>query len=527
MGTDALKIEGFVEIELINKKDHVRRTYKNTITGAGKKYMLSQCAGNIMRLGAEDLGNMNGVGVLGKIWNSLNDGKQAHSETDITNVCLNLSAAELAALDGNSTCINLWDSTLENKTKLIGFANNQVATQSGNTKEGVLDKCKGEYVVDGACVAKRWHYPAGIGSGNINCIAMMPSDNVKNLYGLGLGAMKSLDPSNRQVDSGAPAYSMMPPGVAGYTGNTEIMLNTTAGSGQWKIDLSTGEITEIASGGTFAVLPGLSSGYGIADVLVKSNMVYYIVENYGWNGWENTLHYYNITTQAHGTVNIPYSVVAAKFIELNGTVYISRIENYRGSSRYYSATSLAFDASGIPSLSQTYAYNDYSWLTSNFPAGLDDFTGYGVAFGNWGSNYIAYRLVGDYYNNSSDARIAGYIFSDPTDIGGSIIGYVGAHSVASCPINVGNNPGLIETYKSNNMQQPNASYIYSDWSQDSETVYNRNASSSYGTRYYNNEVNKLMMDGWSSNVLSFVKLSTPISKSDEDEMYVSYGYRVV
>lgn len=37
----------------------------------------------------------------------------------------------------------------------------------------------------------------------------------------------------------------------------------------------------------------------------------------------------------------------------------------------------------------------------------------------------------------------------------------------------------------------------------------------------------LSMDGWSSNVLSFVKLNTPIEKGDDDIMYVSYGYKVV
>lgn len=33
-----LKIEGFLNIDIINKKNNVHKVYKNTITNAGKQY---------------------------------------------------------------------------------------------------------------------------------------------------------------------------------------------------------------------------------------------------------------------------------------------------------------------------------------------------------------------------------------------------------------------------------------------------------------------------------------------------------
>jgi hypothetical protein len=37
----------------------------------------------------------------------------------------------------------------------------------------------------------------------------------------------------------------------------------------------------------------------------------------------------------------------------------------------------------------------------------------------------------------------------------------------------------------------------------------------------------LTLDKWWTNVLSFVKLNTPITKTATDIIYVSYGYKIV
>ena len=37
----------------------------------------------------------------------------------------------------------------------------------------------------------------------------------------------------------------------------------------------------------------------------------------------------------------------------------------------------------------------------------------------------------------------------------------------------------------------------------------------------------ISMNKWWTNVVSFVKLATPVVKGDDDIMYVSYGYKVV
>ena len=54
---NGIRIQGFIEIELVNKKEHYRKTYKNTITKGGKQFLLAKSAGEMLTMSASMRGN--------------------------------------------------------------------------------------------------------------------------------------------------------------------------------------------------------------------------------------------------------------------------------------------------------------------------------------------------------------------------------------------------------------------------------------------------------------------------------------
>jgi len=55
---DGVRLQGFIEIELVNKKEHYTRTYKNTITKGGKQFLLGHSAAQMLGMSASMRGNV-------------------------------------------------------------------------------------------------------------------------------------------------------------------------------------------------------------------------------------------------------------------------------------------------------------------------------------------------------------------------------------------------------------------------------------------------------------------------------------
>ena len=54
---DGIRLQGFIEIELVNEKEHYTKTYKNTITKGGKQFLLGHSAAQMLGMSASMRGN--------------------------------------------------------------------------------------------------------------------------------------------------------------------------------------------------------------------------------------------------------------------------------------------------------------------------------------------------------------------------------------------------------------------------------------------------------------------------------------
>ena len=537
MGNDSLRIEGFVQIELVNKNNKVKRVYHNTITNAGKKLMLDKSAGHMLQVSADAHGRMMAMGNIATMavdnYNGYT-GKLATNKRGLTNVLLNLGSSAQSGLTAATTYLNIWDSTMSSRSKLIGYANNAVVVPSGDTKQGVIDACKGEYCLAGDTIAKRWYYPAGVASGTIDTICMMGADALASYKGEMLGVMKCLDKTNNQAsDYVNNSTGFLIPGVPGYTANDEIMLNYNGG--RWKFSLTTGEMTAVAAEDPFFVFVNPRNVLGgCCDMRVIGNYLYVLYFPAANPSYEIYMKVYDIQngmnnvgtySKVIGSQMNPDYIKSCKFLKL-GNEYFMTVVRYNGDS-YITSQVKAVKLGGSYSwLSFDTVYNDYSYFTnlvapSGIPAGM-------LGFSDWGANYIMWMGAGDITNEVCNytCGVVGLIFTDITDPGGSIIDAVYCSDM-SVLFSAGANQGVLGiSYRINNSYTAGGNW-YSTDNEDGKVRLFSNASSSGASYDLYSSGLFLSMWGWWSNILSFVKLSEAISKGDEDEMYVSYGYRVV
>lgn len=534
---DGIRLEGFVQLEIVNKHDKVKRVYHNTITSAGKKLMLDKSAGHILQVSADAHGRMMAMGNIATMavdnYNGYT-GKLASNKRCLTNVLLNLGSTEQASLTADTTYLNLWDSTFSNKNKVIGYANNAIITPSGDTKQGVIDACKGEYCLAGDTIAKRWYYPAGTASGTIDTICMMGADAFNSFKGEMLGVMKCLDKTNNQAaDYVNNSTGFLIPGVPGYTSSSEIMLNYNGG--RWKMDLSTGEMTAVESGDPFFVFVNPRNVIGgCCDMRVIGNYLYVLYFPAANPSYEIYMKVYDIQDGMNnvGTyskvigsqMNADY-IRTCKFLKL-GNDYFMTVARYNSDS-YVSSQVKAVKLGGSYNwLSFDTVYNDYSYFTNLVaPSGIPD---YMLGFSDWGNNYIMWMGAGDITSEICNytCGVVGLIFTDPTDPGGSIIDaiYCADMSVPfystniKCTFTIG--------YRINQNSLSGGNWYSTDNEDGKVRLFSNASPSGSGYDLYQNGL-FISMLGWSSNILSFVKLQTPVEKGSEDELFVSYGYRVV
>lgn len=541
MGTDGLRIEGFLDIEIINKKDKVRRRYHNTITNAGKKFMLDKSCGRMLQLSGDSHGLMVAHGDFNVTSNDSYGGEYgrlSNNKKSLTNALLNLSASELSGLTASTTYLNLWDSALSARTKLVGFANNATAAVSGDNKQGRIDNCKGEYTIDGTCVAKRWYYGPGVASGDINCIAMMGAESVMTYKGQMFNIAKCLD-KNNQVDASFVSKStgLLIPGVPGYTANDEIMLNYDGG--RWKFNITTGEMTAVAAEDPFFVFTNpysASRDYaGIFDMKVISGKLYVAYENRGYLQMRvydpsNNMSYNTYGGSPGIVIEDQWGGASGKAVKFftDGTNWFLSIIRSAGSTGQPYYVPMTFDSGANEYTIGTTAVSNYDYISGviTLPSGLPSGM---VGFSNLGSNYVMWMGEGnpdDADSYSQTRSMIGLVFSDPTDPIGSIVDAI------SCPFNsvvfeAGTNKGVLYIGgNAGNIVGASGTYAYRNDTKDPKQ-YIYSPSTNGQSINWDTQGCFLSMWGWWSNVMSFVKLNESISKGDEDEMYVSYGYRVV
>lgn len=538
--SNGLKLEGFVNIEVINKKDHITRVYKNTITNCGKQFLLDKCAQQLLCMSADVFGNTLASDYIttkgGGSGTSAVFGRVAHASRDITNVLLNLG--QDVTLSGSTTHINVWDQDFKIADKLVGYANNNVVPNN-DKKEGAIDYTKGEYVIDPYTTAKRWKYPEGVASGTIDTIAMMPAPCVKRPDGDGVRFMKCIDRVNSQYTNyGHRSTGMLPPGISGYTSNDEILLNFSQDNKErWKFNLTNGEVTEVPDGDPFfVVLQKDSVGY-LVDIKKEGNYLYVLRLNYISTYSPNVyVQVYDLSVTPTPKLLTTFSFYAssgsylcgAKFLTVGDQLYVTVI-----SSPEFNPDSASFDK--IFTLSKgSNAYwssvgtqaKDFSPIGVTVPSGLDINR---VCFGNYGTNFAMYVYTP--IDNESQSYIGykckAYIFTNLTNLDpDAALDCVTGMNPNSLLWSAGTNSGVIQigfdAYSSRNGIY-DADQVYDMF----DSVFQINNNSKQVTETLGSDGVFISLNSWWTNVISFVRLQTPIEKGDDDIMYVSYGYKVV
>lgn len=532
---DGLKLQGFVEIELISTKDNVRRTYKNTITKGGKQYLLDKSAGRMLEMAADAFGMSVCSNVLAKVGTNEQypiSGGQNFQNRAITNVLLNLGD-EATGLSETSTYINVFDSTLTTASKVVGYANNNVVPTS-NGKEGAIDYTKGEYVIDPYTVCKRWKYDAGVATGTIDTIAMMPASCIKTNNGDGVQFSKCLDKINQQyANYTSMSTGFLPPGIPGYTANDEILLNYTQdGKSKHKFNLTTGVVTDLEDTDPFFVIGnGLNGMSDVYDIKLIGQYLYVLDlfkgQMSGNDAPRVTVYDTAASMAQKAQFKCNYKVTyeyyrSAKFLYYNNILYVTTYSDrvVAGRAKLWTLSKGAnawFSSAGTADTS----FEAICTIPSSMIADY-------VAFGNYGSNYIMYvlsRLDGVTDYKYTGYKAIGYVFTSMADIGGTIVDIVDGINPNSICYSAGTNLGWLrigfDLYNTNFASRFGNTYDYTDKTKivnnnSTEVTMNTQAAGVFWTA-----------DKWWTNVISFVKLQTPIVKQDTDIMYVSYGYRVV
>lgn len=545
---DTLALRGFIEIEKINTKNHTREVYRNTITNAGKQFLLDKSASLMLGMAADVFGMTACSNTLTKL--SVDSGtavagRNARSDRDITNVLLNLDENVLTGLGASTTYINVFDDELESASKVIGYANNNVVP-TGDTKEGNIDFSKGEYLVDPYTICKRWKYAEGIATGTINCVAMMPASCIKQNNGDGVKFSKCIDQINTQYTNYLNmSTGFLIPGIPGYTANNEILLNFNKDSNaRWKYNIGTGEITSVPITDNFFI-PTVADGYSdIVDMQYIDNYLYVVSLYVGSNSPTIHVDVYDPANAMNKVANFNCSnkssneyAIKASIFKVGSTLYVSAISDRQTTKETVSKLwSLNKSGGDGYASSASAAQTDFSSIGLTIPSGLDiRFTG----LGSYNGNYILYNLV-QMYNNVSASKsnmsssnlgykMTGIVFTDLSDPIGSAVDMIDGINPNEIMFSAGSTAGTLRVgFDKFNSAGTGFGYCY-DLVDDKHIIMNNTSNTNTSTVTVDTTKAGVYMslDKWWTNVISFVKLSTPIVKAANDIIYVSYGYKIV
>lgn len=546
---NGVRLEGYVDIELFNSKDHTSKRIHNTITKAGKQLFLHKSIGQMMQSGASLFGK---IACLNSMTNTFGYIKSSYigqtfgtstyvkghissSDLDVTCGLLNLGTKQ-NGLTETSTFIPSYDETGV-LTGLTGFANNNVNTALNN--EGIVDICKGEYCADPYTVCNRWKYDAGIASGTIDTLVMAPASVFKSKKSSGFRFMKCIEHVNIQDEEfKSLSTGFLPPNVTGYTGSNEILLNFNNGKGsRWKYNIDTGEVVAVPEADKFYVIPYINSqDYNLQDYYIEGTYLYIL---YGYSGAYNV--YVDVIDLNTGTKTTSFSksdtyFKTVRFLHVNNKLYINGIkrDSYNGdgvyevvkSGAYYNSinsSELTYDSIGItipssfePKDVEIAHYNDKYVLEYLYDTSIENITGSAdqqISFLRAGIEFTSLSTIMNTITDKISMITCGSVYCNK-----------GIIQIGQCHdynIGIKTNDTTYQYYEQSAIDTSGGAW---------NVVNNRNNYSSViqsKSIQLDNAGVWISLDGWWSDIVSFVKLNSPIEKGDTDVMYVSYGYKVV
>jgi len=532
--SDVSGVSGFIDYELIKNKPNYsyKKSFKNTITNAGNQLMGSMGFGDIMNCNSSLYGQQ--IAYSGLYGTANSESILYAGATSLSNVLLNLPESARSSFGSSTNFVDIYNDTLTgiDTTKVIGYGKNNIVP-TGNGFEATLDQCKPEYFIQPNAQSTRWKYPENVASGSFNLVGMMPFNSLTpDVASVGFSVHKFLDPVNTQYQNFVSlSTSFLPPGVTGYTSDTEIMLNCKQDSYVGcKIDLSTGVVTWLNSTDNFATLKSIlpaeisNSVPNVQDYMITGSYLsimfsissqLYVYTYDMANGLALVDDVY-----ASGTSYSNYT-----FFELNGAIYICSLSvGVSGYPSYVFSTTL--NASGyITAITRT--TGDITSIAGVGGLTLD--SSFQYALGMYKPGVYTLRV-----SKPSEYPVNMWFFTDPSNIRASIIGvapFAYYHNSNSAPIayaihtQVGG--FLTFGYFENEIKQDlgNDYSMYFKWRR--AVISNSNPNYDSFIPFSNSKGAAYCFDGSWGNIISGVALDSAETKGQNDILYVSYGYKTV
>lgn len=532
---------GLVGITLYNTKDNVTRDYglqENFITPVGKEMDNIMGPGRLLSVGADMFGETHIHQSMTQFSREANypmASVRGDWRTEMTLVLLHLDTDVNNVTEDTSTLYINDDAGTTYAYKIVGYANGNI-NPVANGKEGVIDFTKPEYVANKLIHAKRWIFDTDIAVGTIDAVAMMPASIVKKRGGTGISIWTCLDKVNAQ-DTNFVAFSTQfcIPGITGFTGNDEVLLNYNASAkSKHKVILTTMETEDLEDTEPWFVFPQYAS-----DWIKVDDYFYVLVAQPG--AANMTVYVYNATTMVPITnyaISYLYSQYSqyykckAAFLYKDSLLYVT-LNNYddigtQTRERVFKLTKsgqLYFSVWDTSSALTTYV----GFLT--LPGFITDESK--VCIGHFGDKYVMYivewpKEVAEYNPTYGGMFNRGFLFTDLADIAGSIVKGSEFYGVDLCTLkfNTATRDGFMRIGTAPNMTAPYlANEIYDLSSGSKLIVNNTTGNASYKEILMNTQGLWISDKTEHGNCYSIRLLTTPVVKGADDKLYVSYGYQ--
>lgn len=521
--TGGLAIRGLIDMDIKNTIDNVEVHYKNTITNAGKQFLLAASAGIITGIGAEAFGSMTSLDAIRRITASSADLRRLSlTKGDLTLCLLNLPDSALQGLQAGSTYIPVFGDTFASADNLLGYANGNI-NPAANGKEGALTYPKADYIASAFTVGKRWKFAEGVATGSFNCIAMIPSAAINSPQGDGFKISKCLEQVNiNDANFGSLSTGFLIPGVPGYTSNNEVLLNFSRdGISRWKYNLQTGEMSQVAdSDPFFVVTPGECCDMQVIDgylYVIKATASGRSISVTVYDPANSMAQVASFSCSGKSSTN---PKVGVNIFKVDNDIYVSQTGANNAIAGAYVLWKLNKTGSNNYASSAGTGMEDYSAIGLTVPTGVPVSK---IGIGTYKGAYVMYlpSLVANPTNADyiASGGSIGYVFTDLTNPVASIIDTVCCIQSNECLFTAGSNFGSMR------IGDHKSTGSYYDAIVDNRIVINNEA----GSKALNTRESGvyISMDKWSSQVFSFVKLNAPVSKTQSDVIHVSYNYNVV
>lgn len=480
---DKVKAKGCIGLLIVNKDGSIayKDTFENFVSSA---YKVNLLANSVSLANQIPTGTPYGMLVSDLMYRECDSSGYLNYEgTDRIETCYALNLSNDLVMTSATKFVNFYESNGALGDKIIAFANTKRTT--AEPKEGIIDFCDAVAMLDMQAATEVYKWDLEQGNGTFNWIVKAPG--VKgNLY-RGFVNYKGIDKVNLFDSSAALSTKYIIPGAGNITNNYEVLLEYTVGSNtRWIYNIQTGE-TRVAD--------GIAASVTIPDDIVHEVVIgdyLYILRA------SKTLYTINTTTGSvvgstapwNGTLGYTkqQSSIIGFFVDSVGDLYVSDVYSNQATVRKVTL--------GTASVGS--------------PINISSYSGIGGLPSGWNLGYVGIMSDSEHERYFVTEHTKGTIIcTDLSNVTGTMIG--------TLDTDVRRGPYYNEDigYK----------YFRVGTGQRYPTYYVYNNTSRISLPYYYAGI--FLSDDDFANYISAYKLDTPKTKTNEQVMYIAYGYKFI